>query len=264
MTPASMAAAAMTQTEPDFVLRPSKRLQQDAEMERLAREDWSYFRLIVAPAAGPRNFVSMGLDPQLSASWHNPKAHEQLQEGKRRRAWPETWLLGGSMAALRWAALCSGGGATDALQSAFCKMAYKHGDTGETLGAYMQELLGIAAPDPGKVVHHPSMRLALMVSELKPWCAAISKLHLQSLFYMLLVSPAQLHTLYPPAGYQSMGSKTHTSYGSAAQGGMSYWSAPGWLADHGLLLSLSNPHDTTWSCQASLPADLAPTHRRSH
>jgi hypothetical protein len=165
-------------------LQPSQMLLRAREAwGALHSRGWAYFRIIVAPAAGPRNLLTMGWDAQMMLASSAAPMGEQ-------------WLCGGSMAALRFCALVSDltaqpgseNSCSRQLVEAFASMVYRQGDSSAMLGTMMKRLFHIVAPRPSDILlAHSRHRLAITVAALQPWACGLPPAALRAAFYFFLV-----------------------------------------------------------------------------
>jgi hypothetical protein len=123
------------------------------------------FRVVAAPATGPRFFATLGFDIQFAEN--AIKSCGTVVD--------HTWLMGGSSAALRFTAIISSviRGNTETILDAvhhFTEMTYRKGDSPATLSPMMAEMVNICSPTSilASIVHHPSLHLAVMVAHFHP------------------------------------------------------------------------------------------------
>lgn len=154
-----------------------------AYVEDVEKMGWAYFKVFCGPAAGPLCICTMGMDIKLRDL---TKAGALDSE--------ERWLVGGSMAALRFAALITGtqgSPCTEELQDAFTRMVY-HPKMGITAGrqalkGMMDDLFRVAAPRPAEIINHPTWRMAIIVNAVKPWAARLPEWLLLAVFSSFMV-----------------------------------------------------------------------------
>ncbi|KAI8925349.1 hypothetical protein BC831DRAFT_461281 [Entophlyctis helioformis] len=177
-----------------FAFRPSSHLASCTDHQDALRElDLDYFKVFIAPAAGPRAFVSAGFEKRLKSLLKN----DQISSVK--------WLVGGSTGALRFMAfvnsLVSNRNLTWELKEHYVRMYYKTGDTPSVLKPMMEQVYSICAPEESvaRALKHPTFKLAILVANISPWFRhlpdPILKLVLAGYFVGNMVNPNILSTL---------------------------------------------------------------------
>lgn len=150
------------------------------------------YRIIVAPASGPRGIITMGFDRQFV---------NEYRPGQSR------WLIGGSTAALRFVAviatLLSGVDRSKQLQQFFTNISYRKTDTQKTLTRLMNELIDTCAPVKwiSAILRHPELHLCFFV--VRFFNTNLSNAKLRLVMAQLFISNLRnkLHTHYEPIVY---------------------------------------------------------------
>lgn len=151
-----------------------------------SRFDLNCFRIFIAPASGPRGFITMGFDESFVKLYRQTPS---IFSNKNR------WFVGGSTAALRFVALISsivsGNNHSRMLQECFTDMTYRDGDTPEVLTPMMMELISVCAPKKllSKIIKHPYLHLCIFVIRLRNMPVDITDWKLKGHFlYLFLIN----------------------------------------------------------------------------
>lgn len=157
------------------------------------------FRVVAAPATGPRYFATIGFDVQFVQGF--------IDAEKTNKTPRSVWLLGGSSAALRFTAIITSillkrpQTIRDAVDH-FTEMTYHRGDLPETLAPMMAEMINICAPLSllSGIVNHPKIHLSIMVAHFHPRFIEYPdwklKLVFAECFLANIVSPSHLNRFF--------------------------------------------------------------------
>lgn len=147
-----------------YGFKPSTTLNLSiSEQRRLHSLDLDYFTAYIAPASGPKSFVTMGFEERFTAH-HN----DSVTSPK--------WFIGASTGALRFISLITTivthNDAITGLVEQYCDMVYKRGDTPATLKPMMDKLYTIVAPEEclDAILNHDQYRLLIPVTRLRQPC----------------------------------------------------------------------------------------------
>ncbi len=130
----------------------------NTERTILKTKNFDYFDVFIAPATGPRNIISMGINKILLKT--------NFTKSK--------WLFGGSTGALRFISFLSSYVSNvdycSKLVEHLCNMYYKYGDTPDNLDTQMDHLYTLILPKKliNNVLNCKAYKLGIFVCKLKP------------------------------------------------------------------------------------------------